>query len=64
MTLPLPDDILHATKMAEVLAQGGVMDWQDLMEYPADTVAIVRHPRRHPALGRRAKQILAEADQG
>jgi predicted nucleic acid-binding protein len=34
------------------------------MEYLADTVAIVRHLRRHPALGRQARQILAETDQG
>lgn len=34
------------------------------MEYLADTVAIVRHLRRHPALGREAAKILHEADQG
>ena len=34
------------------------------MEYLADTVAIVRHLRRHRALGREAAQILREADQG
>lgn len=34
------------------------------MEYLADTVAIVRHLRRHPALGREAAKILREADQG
>ncbi len=34
------------------------------MEYLADTVAIVRHLRRHTALGRQARQTLTEADQG
>ena len=34
------------------------------MEYLADTEAIVRHLRPHPALGHRARQILAETDQG
>ncbi|BAM00445.1 MULTISPECIES: type II toxin-antitoxin system VapC family toxin [Caldilinea] len=34
------------------------------MEYLADTVAIVRHLRRHPALGPRAAQILQSADSG
>jgi PIN domain nuclease of toxin-antitoxin system len=32
--------------------------------YLADTVAIVRHLRNHPALGREAARILHEADQG
>ena len=32
--------------------------------YLADTVAIVRHLRGHPALGREAARILREADQG
>ena len=34
------------------------------MEYLADTVAIVRHLRSHPALGPQAAQILREADTG
>jgi PIN domain nuclease of toxin-antitoxin system len=34
------------------------------MEYLADTVAIIRHLRRHPALGPQAAQILQEADAG
>ena len=34
------------------------------MEYLVDTVAIVRHLRRHPALGRQAGQILNDTDQG
>lgn len=34
------------------------------MEYLADTVAIVRHLRSHPALGPQAAQILREADAG
>ena len=34
------------------------------MMVPADTVAIVRHLRRHPALGRQAARILSEADSG
>ena len=34
------------------------------MEYLADTVAIVRHLRRHSALGHQAAQILNDADQG
>jgi PIN domain nuclease of toxin-antitoxin system len=34
------------------------------MEYLADTVAIVRHLRHHPALGRQAARILQDADQG
>lgn len=34
------------------------------MEYLADTVAIVRHLRRHPALGSQAAQILRDADIG
>jgi predicted nucleic acid-binding protein len=34
------------------------------MEYLADTVAIVRHLRGHPALGRQAAQILRDADAG
>lgn len=34
------------------------------MEYLADTVAIVRHLCRHPALGPRAAQILRDADAG
>ena len=34
------------------------------MDYLADTVAIVRHLRQHPALGRQAASILQEADQG
>jgi PIN domain nuclease of toxin-antitoxin system len=32
------------------------------MEYLADTVAIVRHLRGHPALGPQAAQILRDAD--
>ena len=32
--------------------------------YLADTVAIVRHLRGHPVLGREAARILREADQG
>jgi len=34
------------------------------MDYLADTVAIVRHLRQHPALGRQAASTLQEADQG
>lgn len=34
------------------------------MDYLADTVAIVRHLRQHPALGRQVAGILQEADQG
>lgn len=34
------------------------------MDYLADTVAIVRHLRNHPALGREARQILRDADAG
>jgi hypothetical protein len=34
------------------------------MDYLADTVAIVRHLRRHPDLGQQARLILTEADQG
>lgn len=34
------------------------------MDYLADTVAIVRHLRHHPGLGRQATVILSEADQG
>ena len=34
------------------------------MDYLADTVAIVRHLRSHPALGREAARILREADAG
>ena len=34
------------------------------MDYLADTVAIVRHLRQHPALGSQAASILHEADQG
>ena len=34
------------------------------MEYLADTVAIVRHLRGHPALGPPAAQILRDADAG
>lgn len=34
------------------------------MEYLADTVAIVRHLRGHPALGPQAAQILQDADVG
>jgi PIN domain nuclease of toxin-antitoxin system len=34
------------------------------MDYLADTVAIVRHLRQHPALGGQAASILQEADQG
>ena len=34
------------------------------MEYLADTVAIVRHLREHPALGPQAAQILRDADAG
>jgi PIN domain nuclease of toxin-antitoxin system len=34
------------------------------MDYLADTVAIVRHLRHHPALGRQAADILQQADQG
>lgn len=34
------------------------------MEYLADTIAITRHLRRHPALGRQASTILDEADRG
>lgn len=34
------------------------------MEYLADTVALVRHLQRHPALGRQAARILMEADLG
>jgi len=32
------------------------------MEYLADTVAIVRHLRGHPALGPQAAQVLRDAD--
>jgi predicted nucleic acid-binding protein len=34
------------------------------MDYLADTVAVVRHLRKHPALGPRAAQILRGADAG
>jgi predicted nucleic acid-binding protein len=34
------------------------------MYYLADTVALVRHLRRGPRLGRQARTILREADQG
>ena len=34
------------------------------MDYLADTVAIVRHLRNHPALGREAARILCDADAG
>lgn len=34
------------------------------MEYMADTVAIVRHLRKHPGLGAQAAQILRDADDG
>jgi PIN domain nuclease of toxin-antitoxin system len=34
------------------------------MEYLADTVAIIRHLCRHPALGPQAAQILQDADTG
>lgn len=34
------------------------------MDYLADTVAIVRHLRRHPALGQQAARIFDEADLG
>jgi len=34
------------------------------MDYLADTVAIVRHLRNHPALGSEAARILREADAG
>lgn len=34
------------------------------MEYLADTVAIVRHLRSHPALGAGASRILQETDAG
>jgi predicted nucleic acid-binding protein len=34
------------------------------VEYLADTVAIVRHLRGHPALGPQAAQILRDADAG
>ncbi len=34
------------------------------MQYLADTVAIVRHLSRHPALGPRATEILRDADTG
>jgi PIN domain nuclease of toxin-antitoxin system len=34
------------------------------MQYLADTVAIVRHLRNHPRLGRKAARILQEADRG
>jgi PIN domain nuclease of toxin-antitoxin system len=34
------------------------------MDYLADTVAIVRHLRSHPALGQEAAQILRDADAG
>lgn len=34
------------------------------MNYLADTVAIVRHLRQHPALGREAARILRETDAG
>jgi predicted nucleic acid-binding protein len=34
------------------------------VNYLADTVAIVRHLRKHPALGSEAARILKEADAG
>lgn len=34
------------------------------MDYLADTVAIVRHLRNHPALGREAARIFQDADTG
>jgi PIN domain nuclease of toxin-antitoxin system len=34
------------------------------MEYLADTVAIIHHLRRHPALGHQAAQILHDTDVG
>ena len=34
------------------------------MRYVADTVALVRHLRQHRKLGKRARQILREADAG
>ena len=34
------------------------------MRYLADTVAIVRHLRAHPALGKQAAKLLKSADQG
>jgi len=34
------------------------------MDYLADTVAIVRHLRNHPALGREAARIFRDADAG
>jgi PIN domain nuclease of toxin-antitoxin system len=34
------------------------------MEFLADTVAIIRHLRQHPALGRQAARILDKADAG
>jgi predicted nucleic acid-binding protein len=34
------------------------------MNYLADTVALVRHLEKHPAIGRRARQIFQEADSG
>ncbi len=34
------------------------------MEFLADTVAIIRHLRQHPALGRQATRILNKADAG
>jgi PIN domain nuclease of toxin-antitoxin system len=34
------------------------------MNYLADTVAIVRHLRAHPALGPQAAQVLRDADAG
>ncbi len=34
------------------------------MEYLADTVAIVRHLRSHPALGVEASRVLQETDAG
>jgi PIN domain nuclease of toxin-antitoxin system len=34
------------------------------MDYLADTVAIVRHLRNHPALGREAARVFHDADAG
>ncbi len=34
------------------------------MDYLADTVALVRHLRNHPALGRAAADVLSQADEG
>jgi predicted nucleic acid-binding protein len=34
------------------------------MDYLADTVAIVRHLRNHPALGREAARVFRDADAG